>query len=277
MAKYLLTILLGLSLVSCATEIVVSEVNYRSFRNNDPIKHQLNSLHEIPTSATVAIGTQINEDYTVDVVVYNLTNKTMTIDRTQSFFMLPSCQTPYYDPQITTHTTTVGSGRGTSVNLGAVAGAVGVGGVVGQALSGVNVGRSSSESASTTTYDVDLPVVHIPPHGHALMGRKFSIKDIIGGAGYSPDENNQCTFGVCIAYSTDRLQTLDNFISQYNMNNLLTATVRKEGKKYYVNEALRQIYIAKPDLFTERYFRLWFGRYGGKDEWNKIPLLYDYQ
>lgn len=277
MGKLLLIIYVVLHFVSCATSTLVSQVNYRSFRNLNPVKHELNTLQDIDHSASIAIGVEITDDYYVNVSIYNLTNKTMSIDRTQSFFMLPSCQIAYYNPQVTTHTTTVGSGSGTSVNLGAVAGAFGVGGIMGRALSGVNVGSSTSGSSSTTTYDVDVPVVHIPPHGHASMGRQFSIKEISGKYDYKVGEEHLRIFGVCIAYSTDRLQTIDNFISQFYMNNIIVADVRREKRKYYVNEALRQIYITKPDLFTEKYFRLWFGRAGYNDEWNKTPILYDYQ
>ena len=262
--------LVGFCLFSCATQGLINEVAYRSFRNSNPVKHEIESLSEIPSTAKIAVGAKINDDYTVDVVVYNLTNQTMSIDRTQSFFVLPTQQIPYYSYQITTHTNTTGSGSSVGVNLGAVAGALGVGGVVGSALGGVNVGGSSSESYSTTTYDIDVPVIHIPPKGHASMGRAFSIKTIIK----SVDASNNF-FGLCISYSTDRLQSVDNFILQYNMNKYLVASVRREGAKYYVNEALRKIYISYPDLFKERFFRLWFGR--GTSEYSKTPILFDYK
>ena len=255
---------------SCASSNFVTQVTYRSFRNNDPVKHEIKSLKEIPQTATIAITTEINEDYSINVTVYNLTDKTMSIDRTQSFFVIPNGQIAYFDPKVSAETNAVGSGTGVGVNLGAVAGAFGVGGFVGRALSGVNIGASSSESTSTTTYSMDMPVIHIPPKGRASMGRSFSIKELIEGR-----MSGQFFFGLCIAYSTDRMQTLTNFISQYNMNSSLSAGVRQEGRNYYVNEALRRIYISKPDLFTEKYFRLWFGR---KDiEYSRTPIFYDYK
>ena len=268
--KKIFILLVGFCLFSCASSGLVTEVTYRSFRNNNPVKHEIKSLSEVPSTAKIAVATRINDDYSVDVVVYNLTNQTMSIDRTQSFFTLPTQQVPYYNPQITTHTNTVGSGNSVGVNLGAVAGAFGVGGVVGRALGGVNVGGSSSESSSTTTYDIDIPVIHIPPKGHASMGRSFSIKTILESV-YS--SNN--FFGLCIAYSTDRLQSIDNFVLQYNMNKCLIAGVPQVGKNYYVNEALRKIYISYSELFNERFFRLWFGR--GTAEYSKTPILFDYK
>lgn len=269
MVKHLSIILIGLCLVSCATPTLVKEISYRSFRNTDPAKQELTSKQDIPSTSTIAVGVTISKYYKAEVIVYNLTDQTMSIDRTQSFFISPSSQTPYYDPAITTHTSTVSSTSGVGVNLGAVAGAVGVGGVVGRALNGVNVGGSSTQGSATTTYDIDQPIIHIPPHGHASMGRSFSLGSIID---LTNDINNNI-FGICIAYSTDRLVTLDNFISQFHMNTILISPVRRDRKKYYVNDALRNIYRSKPDLFNERSYIL---NIRG-DKWYQTEPLYDYQ
>ena len=269
MVKYLSIILIGLCLVSCATQPLVKEIYYRSFRNSDPSKQELTSEKDIPSTSTIAISATIDYAYNVEVVVYNLTNKTMSIDRTQSFFIYPYSQKPYYDPSITTHTSTIGSSSGVGVNLGAVAGALGVGGAVGRALNGVNVGESKSQSSATTTYDIDQSIIHIPPHGHASMGKSFNIGSIINPT----IDIKYNTFGVCIAYSTNRLSTLDNFISQFHMNTIIISPVRRDGKKYYVNDALRNICIFKPDLFNERCFVLDIRG----DKFNEDKPLYDYK
>lgn len=269
MVKYLSIILIGLCLVSCATQPLVKEIYYRSFRNSDPSKQELTSKQDIPSTATIAIGATIDYAYNVEVVVYNLTNKTMSVDRTQSFFIDPYSQKPYYDPSITTHTSTIGSASGVGVNLGAVAGALGVGGVVGRGLNGVNVGESKSQSSATTTYDIDQPIIHIPPHGHASMGKSFNIGRFINPT----IDIKYNTFGVCIAYSTDRLSTLDNLISQFHMNTIIISPVRRDGKNYYVNDALRNICIFKPDLFNERCFVLDIRG----DKFNEDKPLYDYK
>lgn len=263
--KRLLFILVGGFLASCSAGRLISEVSYRSFRNLDPMKHQISSLQEIPANAEIAIATSIDvKEDEVNITVYNLTDSTMTIDRTQSFFIYPDRQVPYYDPTITTHTHTssTGSGSGASLNLGAVAGAIGIGGIAGTLMGGVNVGgsRSSGNSNSTTTYDIDQPIIHIPPHGHASLQRKFSIHDVLSGKGYTADENNQAFFGVCIAYSKDRMKSLRNFISAYYMRDLIIERVRREGRFFYPNEALRKIYTAKPDLFTEKLYWIYFDR-----------------
>lgn len=272
--KRLLIFILGGMLFSCASPRLVSDISYRSIRNQDPVKHQINSLREIPATAEIAIATAISwKTETVEITVYNLTDSTMAIDRTQSFFIYPDRQVPYYDPSVTTHTKTTGTGRGASVNLGAIGSALGVGGVVGTALSGINVGGSRSSSNSTTTYDIDQQLIYIPPRGHATMLRKFDIKTILSGAGYAQGNN---FFGVCIAYSKDRMKSLQNFISTYTMNNLLIVPVRKEKRNYYPNEALRSIYTANPDLFTEKWWCIDF-RGDRSAFYGENPILFDYK
>ncbi len=275
--KRLLIIVLGGVLFSCASPRLVSDISYRSFRNQDSVKHRINSLQEIPATAEIAIATDISYGAsTVEITVYNLTDSTMAIDRTQSFFIYPNSQVPYYDPTVKTHTHTTGTGRGASVNLGAIGSALGVGGPIGTILGGINVGGSRSSSNSTTTYDIDQPLIYIPPHGHATMGRKFNIEDILSGAGFVQGDGNQAFFGVCIAYSKDRMKSLQNFISTYSMNNMLIFPVRKEKRKYYPNEALRSLYTTKPDLFTEKFWWIYFGK-GTPSTYGKNPALFDYK
>ena len=274
---------MGLSLASCSVAPLAESVSYRSFRNTDSTKHGVTSLFDIPKTAQIAIEMQINNDYTVDVVVYNLTDETMSIDRTQSFFLFPRSQTAYFDPTVKTQTVTSGKSSGATVNLGSIANSVGVGGVVGGILGGVNVGGSSSSETSTTTYVADAPVVHIPPRAHASMGRSFDINDVVRGDGFSKQGDNECVFGVCIAYSVDRMATLDNMISVYSMNNFIVVPVMRNGKENYVNDALRRVYKMKPDLFSENYYRLYFKRRDdwndnyGPWEWSSMPKLYDYK
>ena len=264
MARILLIFFVGLSFVSCSMTKLVSQVSYRSFCNENLEREELNSLRDVPKTATIAAEVILKKNYKVDVVIYNLTDKTMSIDRTQSFFLMPDEQTSYFDPQVTMNTKSVSSSSGKSVNLGAVASAVGVGGVVGRVLGGVNVANSSSQGSSTTTYNVDQPIIHIPPRGKASLGRAFDICRIV--------DASSCTFGICVAYSVDRFNTIDNFISQYNRNSFIVSPVQKRGNAYYVNDALRQIYITKPDLFEEKCFVL---EVNG-DQWAESSL-FDFQ
>lgn len=56
---------------------------------------------------------------------------------------------------------------GGGVNVGSVAGAVGIGGIVGQALGGVNVGGSKGSSVTTTTYAQRF--ISIPPKSAVFL------------------------------------------------------------------------------------------------------------
>ena len=102
------------------------------------------------------------EDSWLDMMVVTLKNKTdkpIYIDLGTSYFIAGEESTPYYIPTATT--TSSGNASGGSVNMGAVAGALGVGGALGTLAGGVNMGGGSSTSTSTTTYS--QRVISIPP------------------------------------------------------------------------------------------------------------------
>lgn len=67
--------------------------------------------------------------------------------------------TCYYVPSSTT--TTHGASSGGCVNLGAVTGALGIGGVAGTLANGINVGGGSTNSTTSTTYS--QRVIAVPP------------------------------------------------------------------------------------------------------------------
>lgn len=106
--------------------------------------------------------THVSEDgfhLIMAVTLKNKTNKTVYIDLGTSFFVKSGEAIPYYTPSSTT--TSSGSTSGAGVNMGAVTGALGVGGALGTLAGGVNVGGGSSSSTSTTTYS--QRIVSIPP------------------------------------------------------------------------------------------------------------------
>lgn len=280
--KRLLLILLGGLLASCSAGRLVTEVSYYSLRNINSSKHDISSLQDIPDNAEIALSTNISvRNGTIGFTIYNLTNLTMTIDRTRSFFISPGNQEAYYNPTVTTRTNTTGSGHGVSVNLGLV-----------------SIGGSESSSSSTSTYNIDQQIIHIPPYGHTNLEPK-EASYILDGKGYAPDEKNQSYFGVCVAYSTDGLNNIQNFISTFYMNDKIVVPVRHEGRFYYPNEALRKIYAMRPNLFAEKYWWLWFDNYevGERRNWDwdngpmygkpkfdnhtriygEFPPLYDYK
>ena len=96
------------------------------------------------------------------IVIKNKTNNFIYIDLANCFRTCSSGDVRcYYENEQTT--VSQGSSSGGSVGLGAVAGALGVGGVIGQVANGVSVGGGSSASVSTT-YSSQR-IISIPPKG----------------------------------------------------------------------------------------------------------------
>lgn len=100
--------------------------------------------------------------------VKNKQNKTLYLDLGNTFYVSQGQPVCYYIP--TASTTSSGSSGGGSLNLGAVAGALGVGGAVGTLASGISVGGGSSKSTSTTTYS--QRVIGIPPYATVQLSPK---------------------------------------------------------------------------------------------------------
>lgn len=88
--------------------------------------------------------------WTIAIEVKNKTNQTIYIDLGNSFMIRGNNSEPYYIPSVTT--TTQGTTKGASVNLGGISNALGVGGVAGSVLGGVNVGGGTTSQTTTTTY-----------------------------------------------------------------------------------------------------------------------------
>lgn len=95
----------------------------------------------------------------VVVTLKNLTDKAIYLDLANSFFIKGEDATPYFIPSATTSVSSRTSGG--SVNMGAVAGALGVGGSLGRLAGGVNVGGATTNTNSTTTYS--QRIVSVPP------------------------------------------------------------------------------------------------------------------
>lgn len=260
-------------IVSCSspTKLSVSSVSYQSLRNE-----RWDILPEVPYDASIFVQHVISKDGELEVYVKNLTNEIMVIDRTMSFFVnTDGSSTSFYDPTIQMNTTTEvsSSTSGTSVNLGAVAGAVGVGGILGRALSGVNVGGASTEglSVSNTVYDIDQPSVAIGPKGQIHMARVFQIEGV--GTRFLSELASKNTsrqnlnisaesrsesiakFSITITYSLDGGETTETITSDYFIDNLMTVYVNENGR---TNEALRKIYSMKKDVFDESWYLIYF-------------------
>lgn len=288
---YSMLLLLVVLLSSCgSTKLTVSDVSYQSVRNM-----RTDLQKEIPGDAKIAIYPQISSSGELSVVVMNLTDEIMVIDRTKSFFVNSNgTSVSYYDPTVKTssNTTLDSNTSGVGVNLGAIGSAIGIGGVLGTALSGVNVGSSSTSgnSVTNTTYEIDQPTASLAPKGKANMGRDFLItgigddfmeefskmakeRDVFRSEIASSD--SYCKFSICISYSLDGGKTFEKFVSDYYANSILLSYVRSKGD---VNASLRNIYKNKANVLDEPWFLLYFNdnifgslnRYVGNE-------LYDYK
>ena len=263
----MLFITTALLLSSCATYLDVRGVAYQSIRSENSVIPE-----EIPSDVTIVVSCNIDDAGLFDVTVFNNTDKVMTIDRTKTFFSDGTSNSiPYYDPTIIANSQSITQGNttGGSVNLGAVAGAVGVGGALGTALSGVTVSSANSTATTNinTTYVIDQPQIHIPPHGSSSLGRVFQItgigKEFLSQAINSTSQDVKNSFtpkqtyasvNLCVSYSTDN-ESFETIITDIYANSLLVSKVRTTGK---VNDALRRIYTNKSDALSESWYLLFF-------------------
>lgn len=108
------------------------------------------------------------------IKLHNKTDKTIYVDRGNCFRILSGRTAyTYYDPSEQT-TITNGNSTGASMNMGAVAGALGVGGVAGQLASGLTVGGEKQHSISTT-YSQQR-ILAIPPHSFQYLTEEKYVK-----------------------------------------------------------------------------------------------------
>ncbi len=115
----------------------------------------------------------------VDLYITNRSNAMIYVDLGNTFFMCNGESMRYYVPSATTSTS--GSTTGGSVNLGAVAGAMGMGGSLGRLASGINIGGSNSNIKSEVVFSER--VLAIPP----------GATEVIKGASFSNYENTKVT------------------------------------------------------------------------------------
>ena len=244
-----------MSLASCSSyRLATTKVAYQSIRTTE--------YHDaISDDAKIAVGYEFTTDGYLIVAVHNRTDEVMTIDNTKSFFVdTDGHSTSYYDPTVRTTTVTdiSSSTTGASVNLGSLARAVGIGGIVGGVLSGVNIGESDTngQSISKATYIADLPQVSLAPRGTGIMAKEFGVtgvgKDALKGAVNSfnatSPQASPYRFSVCVTYSLDGGNTYEKIVTDFYVNAQIIENVREYG---HVNDALKQLYLNKPDALYE--------------------------
>lgn len=244
-------------LSSCGTDKLVTRgVEYTSLRTAQ-------YKNDVPKDAKIVVNYYVRNNGVITANVKNMTDEIMIIDQTKSFFVnSDGHSTSYYDPTVrTTSTSTMSSSTGgANVNLGAVAGVFGVGGVIGGLLNGVSVGESSTGGTSTTnaTYVADLPQVSLGPKGTGMMSKEFTIRNLVAGSDtdknnfFTPD-NSACKFSICISYSINGGQSFEKLVTDFYVNAWIVSMVKQHGK---VNDALRNVMQNKTDLFHEQWWSL---------------------
>lgn len=271
-------------LASCgSTKLSTSSVGYQSVRTTHA---QPSQTSPIPDDAKIVVAYTIGGDGALTAVVCNCTSEIMTIDQTKSFFVNSDGKSvSYYDPTVRTTSVTDMSSvtKGGSVNLGSIAGALGVGGTIGQIANGINLGGSgtSGTAETSTTYVADLPQVSLAPHSNGAMSKTFHITGIGAsslecGAVNQPsltEDQSYCRFSVCISYSTDGGQNFDKIVTDFYANSKVIVPVTQKGR---VNDALRQVYQSKQDAINEYWWLLNFN-YNISGGYNKRVqgILYD--
>lgn len=268
-------------LSSCASgTLITSSVSYQSIRTT------YRQTNEIPDDAEILLVYGFSSTGDITPIVFNRTSEIMIIDQTMSFFVnTDGVSTSYYDPTVRTTTTTdiSSSTSGASVNLGAVGGALGIGGTLGSILNGVNVGGSGTTGTSTsnTTYFADQPRISLAPKSKGAMSKVYNITGLGNGTWLSSNVTNTNLtannatrkFSVCISYSIDGGNTFKKIVTDFFVNSEINVPVIQKG---IVNDALRKVYAAKPDALYEP---CWILRFNNnlEDASRVQGLLCDYQ
>lgn len=228
----------------------------------------VNFKSEVPDDATIIVGYSFTPDGELIAFVQNNTNEIMIIDQTKSFLVNSDGKSiSYYDPtvRVTSNTVSNSKTKGGSVNLGAVAGILGIGGKIGQLAGGINVGGSNTDGVSTTdaTYMADQPQVSLGPKGLGQMSKQFSVNKLGKtflkycteiNRTYS-ESNSYCKFSVCISYSIDNGKTFDKIVTDFYSNALIVCPVKTHGQ---VNNVLHSLLESKLDALHEPWWLLHF-------------------
>lgn len=268
-----------IALTSCSsTRLSTKRVHYQSVRKV--------YRYDNKQDANILVCTNLSADGFLDVVVKNLSNEIMLIDMSRSFVVTTSGESiSYYDPTVRVESSTdiISTTSGATVNVGAVAGALGVGGVAGQILNGVNVGKSGTSGVSntTTTYFVDQPQINLAPQGSGKMPKSFNVGGIGDGHCFNhtnAEHNTHTTatkkFSVCLSYSIDEGKSWRKFEQWFFINSELCVPVEKSG---FVNTAVRTILQTKNDAVNEPWWIMFLENNHLQSVTGNVDEFVDYQ
>lgn len=115
----------------------------------------------------IATGKDYDDELCYFINIRNKTERVLYIDKGNCFKVYNDGYSYCYFDASKQTTVNNGGGSGASVNVGSLAGALGIGGIIGQIASGVNVGGGTSSSVSTTY--VSQRFIAIPPHGSKFL------------------------------------------------------------------------------------------------------------
>lgn len=273
-------------LASCrSTELKTYSVNYMSIRQKYA---QPTQEEPIPDEAKIAVAYAISENGELAVNIQNRTSDIMIIDKVHSYFVnTDGKSTSYYDPTIKNVSTTDLSTKtkGMSVNLGSVAKAFGVGGIVGDLASGITVGGSGTSGGAVTqeTIVADQPQVSLAPNSNTVISRVFTVSAIAAPSTerreiikpYMSHKESPCKFSVCISYSTDNGVTFEKLVTEFYADAYLNVPIKTEGR---LGEALNVIEQSRPDMYNTPWWMLHFN--SSISEVRKFVqsgIIYDYQ
>ena len=105
----------------------------------------------------------------IKFMIQNKTNSTLYLDLGNTFYVSMGQSFAYYVP--TSTTTTKSSSSGVGINAGAIAGAMGLGGVAGKLAGGINFGGGSTSGTAVTTFS--QRVVAIAPGSTYNLAPQF--------------------------------------------------------------------------------------------------------
>ena len=163
----------------------------------------------------------------VQFQIKNKTSQTIYLDLGNTFYTMMGKPICYYVPTSTTVLSS--SSSGASVNMGALAGAAGIGGTIGKLANGVNVGGSTTNATTNTTFS--QRIIAIPPMATKDLGAQF----MYNVEGITPYSNNfvfrkSCYMGTYSAFSSYLYALHINFSKKDKEG------VMKEGEHYTYSE-----------------------------------------
>ena len=153
-------------------ECVTGSLNFDSFKKgiNDAISNGVVNSN-VPFEK---LGSPYYLCPAIKLRLKNRSSKPLFIDLGNTFMIRKGVATAYYVPSSTS--TTSSSSSGASVNLGAVAGAFGIGGALGTLAGGIGVGGGSTSGAVNTTYS--QRVIAVPPMSVKELDAQLMFQDL---------------------------------------------------------------------------------------------------